>query len=264
MITIDATMLRTIAPRYSGAHGDRQTAIIAFLGGVIGETLNDHHIDTPLRAAHFLSQTCYESGGFSTMEEFADGSAYEGRADLGNIEPGDGVRFKGRGLMQLTGRANYAKYGRVMGRDFLTTPPVVAAPKTALSVACWYWSLHGLNALADADDIDGITRKINGGLNGLDGRNAFLITAKSMLGCTPNYPAGMTNGSDTFLRVGSRGPDVGSIQQRLTAWGMHVVVDGVFGENTRTCIAVFQARKGLTADGVVGPTTWGALLEKSV
>ena len=138
-------------------------------------------IDTPLRCMHFLAQIGHESAGFRYTEEIASGEAYEGRADLGNTQPGDGVRFKGRGLIQLTGRANYAAYGKAIGVDLVDTDAyetLATDPERAVDVACWFWSTHGLNALADADDIEAVTRRINGGLNGLDDRKAYLHRAR--------------------------------------------------------------------------------------
>ena len=87
---------------------------------VLQVTLEAYGIDTRLRIAHFLGQTCHESAGFRTTEEFASGEAYEGRKDLGNIKKGDGRRYKGRGLLQLTGRANYAEHGKMLGVDLET------------------------------------------------------------------------------------------------------------------------------------------------
>lgn len=139
-------------------------------------------IDRPLRAAHFLAQIGHESLDFRYAEEIASGSAYEGRVDLGNVQPGDGPRFKGRGLIQLTGRANYAAYGRDIGRDLIADPGAVAEdPLLATGVAAWFWTRHGLNALADQNDLVRITRRINGGLRGIEDRAERLIVAKRAL-----------------------------------------------------------------------------------
>lgn len=127
---------------------------------------------SPRRLAHFLAQLGHESDGYKAMEEYASGSAYEGRADLGNTQSGDGKRYKGRGPIQCTGRANYRHFGRKLGIDLEGHPEIAAIPSLGLLVACAYWQEHGLNGLADADDIEAITRRINGGLNGLADRKA--------------------------------------------------------------------------------------------
>jgi len=137
--------------------------------------------DNPLRLAHFMAQLSHESGGFRYMEEIASGQAYEGRANLGNTVSGDGKRYKGRGPIQLTGRANYRAYGRAVGIGFEDHPEIVAVPSIGLHVACEYWKTKGLNALADADDVLGITKKINGGVNGLEDRKRYLQKAKDLL-----------------------------------------------------------------------------------
>lgn len=131
-------------------------------------------LDNSLRLIHFLAQLAHESGNFRYMEEIASGAAYEGRKDLGNTQAGDGKRFKGRGPIQLTGRANYRKYGQQLGIDFENNPDIVALPSVGLLVACKFWADNGLNTLADKDDVLTITRRINGGTNGLADRKAHL------------------------------------------------------------------------------------------
>jgi len=134
-----------------------------------------------LRLAHFMAQLVHESCCFRYMEEIASGQAYEGRKDLGNLQPGDGKLFKGRGPIQLTGRANYRAYGRRLGIDFESHPEIVGLPSVGLMVACSYWSTHALNKLADADDLGTITRRINGGLNGLEERATALTKMKGLV-----------------------------------------------------------------------------------
>ncbi|QKQ69944.1 glycoside hydrolase family 19 protein [Acinetobacter sp. 10FS3-1] len=138
-------------------------------------------LDNPLRFTHFLSQLAHESGNFRYMEEIASGAAYEGRKDLGNTQPGDGKRFKGRGPIQLTGRANYRKYGQQLGIDFENNPEIVAIPSIGLMVACKFWSDNGLNSLADQDGVQMITRRINGGTNGLADRKAHLAKLRGWI-----------------------------------------------------------------------------------
>ena len=139
-------------------------------------------LDNPLRLTHFLAQLAHESGNFRYMEEIASGAAYEGRKDLGNVMAGDGKRFKGRGPIQLTGRANYRKYGQQLGIDFENNPTIVAIPSVGLLVACKFWFDNGLNELADKDDVVSITKRINGGTNGLADRKAKLEIIKGMMG----------------------------------------------------------------------------------
>lgn len=148
------------------------------------KTMAHYTITGPLRMAHFLAQVAQESGQLSFTEELASGTAYEGRADLGNVEPGDGVRFKGRGLIQITGRSNYRAYAHACGQELLSgsNPSRLATdPALAADVAGWFWQVHKLNALADGDDLERITRRINGGLNGLAERQGFLAHAKAAL-----------------------------------------------------------------------------------
>lgn len=148
------------------------------------KTLTRYSIMGPLRTAHFLAQVAQESGQLAFTEELASGVAYEGRSDLGNVEPGDGARFKGRGLIQITGRSNYRAYSHACGQELLSgNNPCRIATDAALAtdVAGWFWQTHQLNALADNDDIEHITRRINGGLNGLTERQTFLVRAKAVL-----------------------------------------------------------------------------------
>jgi N-acetylmuramoyl-L-alanine amidase len=150
--------------------------------GPLNETTKKYNINTYIRIAHFLSQLAHESGSFRYSEEIASGAAYEGRTDLGNINPGDGVKFKGRGLIQLTGRANYTNYGDYIKVDLTNNPTIVATdPNLATDVAGWFWMRKKLNDHADRDDVEKITRRINGGLNGFEDRKKYLETAKQVL-----------------------------------------------------------------------------------
>lgn len=139
-------------------------------------------ITTPLRVAAFLAQLAHESGQFRWFEELADGKAYEGRKALGNTQPGDGPRFKGRGPIQLTGRTNYAAAGKALGLDLVGNPAQAATPAVGFRTAAWFWKTNGLNALADAGNFDGVTKRINGGFNGKADRDAYYKVAKQALG----------------------------------------------------------------------------------
>jgi predicted chitinase len=157
---------------------------VADLSKRIASVMANRHIDTPLRQAHFLAQIGHESGELRFRDEIASGEAYEGRRDLGNTQPGDGPRFKGRGLIQLTGRANYREYGRAISREaeLLANPELLTTdPDLCVDVAGWFWAKRHLNTLAEADDLTGITKRINGGLNGLEDRRRLLRRAKAFL-----------------------------------------------------------------------------------
>jgi putative chitinase len=134
---------------------------------------------TPTRAAHFIAQIAHESAGFMALIEYASGAAYEGRSDLGNTQPGDGKRYKGRGVIQLTGRANYRKAGAYLGLDLEKQPDLAAVPSVAYQTAAYYWLDRNINAHADRDDILAVTRAINGGTNGLKHRQQLLKSAKA-------------------------------------------------------------------------------------
>lgn len=174
--------LRSVAPRVGGSHAAKQAAIIAALDPVYQATLIHYGIDTDFRCAYFTGQAICESDQLCTTEEYASGVAYEGREDLGNEFRGDGPRYKGRGIFQLTGRVNYAAMGRVLGLDLINHPELAAEPVTSLKIACLYWQRHGLNALADAEDLETITRRINGGLNGFATRSAATERAFAVMG----------------------------------------------------------------------------------
>ena len=147
----------------------------------LNDAMQEFEIDNVERETHFLAQIAHESGGFNYVREIASGAAYEGRADLGNTEPGDGVRFKGRGLIQITGRDNYRKCGAALSLDLESSPALLEEPQNAARSAAWFWSSHGLNALADNGDARAITKRINGGLNGFQDRLAYLQLAQECL-----------------------------------------------------------------------------------
>lgn len=153
---------------------------------LLNEAMGRYQIDTPLRQAHFLAQIGHESGRLQHTREIwgptAAQTRYEGRKDLGNTEPGDGSRYRGRGLIQVTGRANYARASKALGQDFVGNPEMLESPRWAAMSAAEFWGRNGCNALADADDVLALTKRINGGENGLADRKKLLDAAKRVLG----------------------------------------------------------------------------------
>jgi putative chitinase len=142
----------------------------------------EFEINTPLRWCHYLAQIAHESAELRYSEEIASGKAYEGRIDLGNVIKGDGVRFKGRGLIQLTGRTNYTTYKACCGFDVVKQPELLCKPVGAVRSSMWFWKKKGLNELADNDDFMAITKRINGNKpNGVESRKKYLARAKRVL-----------------------------------------------------------------------------------
>lgn len=132
--------------------------------------LKEYGITTDVRLWAYLSQIGHESGQLRYSEEIASGKAYEGRKDLGNTFEGDGIRFKGRGLIQLTGRANYQSLSNSFGVDFIQEPELLQEPEWAVKSSLWFWKAKNLNTIADSGNFELLTRRINGGLTGLSDR----------------------------------------------------------------------------------------------
>jgi putative chitinase len=266
MIEIDSALLKEVAPHVTGKKAQSQATIIDALGSVMTADLNlpKYDLSSRLRIAHFIAQTCHESDGYCTTTEYASGREYEGRRDLGNTQPGDGPLFKGRGILQITGRANYKQYGDALGLDLIANPALAADPRTSVLTACEYWTIRKINAAADNDDLITVTKKVNGGLNGLESRRAYLVAAKQALVrvqavATPAAAAAAPGQPTLVLRRGSKGEAVANLQAKLRAAGYPLAIDGDFGAATELAVMHFQQAKGLQADGIAGPITLGAL-----
>lgn len=170
---IDRLSKHTLSDVFSTTY----TAVEPFVS-YLNEYCAKYEINTPLRLAAFLAQIGHESGRLCFVEEIASGTAYEGRKDLGNIHPGDGVRYKGRGLIQITGRSNYVQLSKALKLPFVEHPEWLSLPEYAVMTACWFWHNRGLNELADAGRFRDITRIINGGYNGLEDRGKLYEKCK--------------------------------------------------------------------------------------
>jgi putative chitinase len=190
----------TITPAHLAAIAGRTTALMPELADWMTKLCPSYEIDTAREYAHFLAQACHETDHFKTLREYASGSAYEGRADLGNTQPGDGMRFRGRGIFQTTGRANYLQLGIKKGRRdlFINTPELLEQPEYAVWSACEFWQTRGLNDAANHADTDLLKKKyrgniidvspieyisltINGGYRGMDERKKFYALAQQAL-----------------------------------------------------------------------------------
>jgi putative chitinase len=176
------------------------TPLMPSLVEAINALCPEYDIDTPKEYCHFLAQACHETDHFRTLQEYASGKAYEARADLGNTQPGDGVKFKGRGIFQTTGRSNYLQLGIKKGRRdlFIAHPEFLEQPEYAVWSACEYWKTRGLNDAANHGDADRLRKKyrkelievspvefisltINGGYNGMEERKKFYAIARSVI-----------------------------------------------------------------------------------
>lgn len=184
-----------------GLPASRSETLFPFLTAAIAEFA----IEPPARMAAFLAQVAHESAQFRFLEEIWGPTAAQRRYDppgqlaaaLGNTEPGDGRRFKGRGPIQITGRANYRRFGDLLGIDLLSDPAHAALPDVAFRIAGLFWAMKGLNELADEGTDDAfreITKRINGGLNGLSDRERFYGVARQVLGVAE---APVTRGAPT-------------------------------------------------------------------
>src|ERR1051326_2061819 len=181
---ITVSELRSLMPQLSLGKA-------AFYAPFLNDAMLEQDVTSKPRRCAFLSQLAHESAQLRYMEEIASGAAYEGRADLGNTQPGDGKRYKGRGPIQLTGRANYRNFGRLLGLDLENNPELAAKPENAFRIAALFWKLKGLNQLADRLTMKGdnadrailtkITERINGGHNGLAERINYFRVAKQVL-----------------------------------------------------------------------------------
>lgn len=155
----------------------------------LNQAMREYEVNTMLRTAAFIAQLAHESGEFRFMEELWGPTPAQRRYEpvcdlatrLGNTEAGDGRRFKGRGPIQITGRFNYRKYGGLLGVDLIASPELAATPPLAFATAGLYWKSNGLNALADGKQFETITRRINGGINGLADRQKYYARALDVL-----------------------------------------------------------------------------------
>lgn len=265
--------------------------IISDLEHYFDKYLQKYKINTYLRICHFLAQCAHESAGFRTLEEYASGAAYEGRRDLGNVNPGDGKRYKGRGIIQLTGRANYRTFGQRLGYPLEDNPILAMSPEISVQTACEYWNSRNLSTYADLDDVLTITRKINGGTNGLEDRRSYLAKAKTIIPKNinlstektpePPKPAELPDPFshvviDTSLMpplpvdplvpaivVAKRG-DVSSyiedLQDMLFRKGYRIQTDGNFGPATEAAVKDFQKKVNIPVTGAIDTDTLNRLM----
>lgn len=257
--------------------------------------IKQYEINTPLRWCHWIAQVSAETGGLQTLEENLNYSAgrllavwpnrfrtlaearpyannpealaekvYMGR--YGNTAPGDGWTYRGRGLKMLTFKDNYRAAQRETGIPLVERPELAAAFPTTVQIAGWYWDWKNILPVADRDDLEGVTRLVNGGLIGVDHRSAALSKAKSIW--MPGQAPARKPDEQPVLseNLATSEPDswVLTLQKclnnvRPSSTSPRVVEDGRFGPSTTEAVIAFQRSSGLVQDGIVGPRTWAAL-----
>ena len=258
----------------------------------LNKALPKYDITTDQRIAGFISQCAHESMDFNAMSEnlnyreetlnkvfpryFGPGKRNAAEyarnpekianyvymdefrtSKLGNVHPGDGWRFRGRGLKQLTGRDNYTRFAKDYDLTAEEAAVWVETKEGALASALWFWNTNKLNAIADTGNVAALTKKINGGDIGLADRQARYAKAMAALGgkITATAPAAAPAATAGSMRRGSQGEGVKKLQAKLG-----LAADGDFGPGTEAALKKWQAENGLTADGVAGPKTLAKLL----
>lgn len=168
--TITAEQIRELCPR--------ATLNLEILAADMTEKFPKYGIDTHLRVCHFMAHAAVESAYFTTLVEFSSGRQYEGNKNLGNTHKGDGPRYKGRGLLQLTGRWNYGFIGKKVLAPLEAKPEMAEMISLAIPIACEFWKYRHCNASCDLDNIRRSTFRVNGGYNGIAERTTYLAKAK--------------------------------------------------------------------------------------
>jgi len=258
----------------------------------LNKALPKYGITTPQRIAGFVSQCSHESQDFRALSEnlsyrqetllkvfpryFGPGKRNAAEyarnpekianyvymdefrtSKLGNTQPGDGWRFRGRGLKQLTGRDNYTRFAKDYNMTAEQAAEWLETKEGALASALWFWNTNKLNAIADTADVAALTKIINGGDIGLADRQQRFAKAMAALGgkIEAAVNSQITDAVTQVLRKGSKGDLVKKLQAALG-----IGADGDFGQGTENALKKWQARNGLTADGVAGPKTLAKLL----
>lgn len=244
----------------------------------IVDMLPEYDIDTEDRVAGFIAQCAHESNNFRIIQENLNYSAkgldavfpkyfkragrnaqeyhrqpekianvvYANRMNNGDTASGDGWKFRGRGIIQLTGRYNYTQFAKSINTGLRATVSYLETKKGALESACWFWKTNNLNKYADKQDIVMMTKRINGGTIGLEDRKKHYAHALEVLGGNWTPP----KVKHTTVRKGSKGATVKAVQKALG-----ISADGDFGPGTESAVKDWQRRHGLIADGIVGPAT---------
>jgi putative chitinase len=257
----------------------------------LNQLLPDYEINTPQRVAAFVAQCAHESANFRILKENLNyraetltrlwprhfppeiardyasrpnkqeaiaNRAYANRMGNGDEASGDGYRFCGRGLIQLTGKSNYSWFAASLGISVEDAAEYLQTFEGAAQSACWFWETNSLNQWADVGDILTLTRRINGGTIGLDDRIKHYKHALHVFDSNSSHSIPSTETVLETVQIGSSGPTVQKLQEALG-----IAADGKFGSGTRQALINWQTANGLVADGVAGPTTLKKLFSNS-
>ena len=250
------------------------------------EMFPEYDITTRNRVAGFLAQTAHESANYKVLSENLNYSAkaldaifgkyfkragrdakeyhrqpekianviYANRMDNGNTASGDGWRYRGGGILQLTGKWNYTKFGGACRKSAIEATEYVRTPKGAIESACWFWKTNNINKYCDNDDIVKMTKRINGGTIGLADRKRHYAHALHMLGEDFKDISDNDDVTYSLIRQGSKGDTVKKLQEALG-----ITVDGHFGSGTEEALRAWQRENDCVPDGVAGPQTLGKI-----
>lgn len=262
-MVITAELLKSIASPKG------KSIIIADVAKYFNDYMVEYGVDNYLRVCHFLAQATHECDGYNTLREYWGPTPtqrrYEGRKDLGNTVKGDGKRYMGRGIFQITGRYNYRLYGNKLGIDLENKPELAEDPKTSVLIALEYWRTKGLSAIADRDDVVLITKRINGGSNGLFDRRQYLEKAKKLIpqniGSIEAPKASEIQPLNIVMaKIGDASDYVADLQNMLIRKGATIVADGKFGKKTQEAVSDFQKKSGIAVTGNIDTNTLAKLM----
>jgi putative chitinase len=286
MFILQKEQLKAIIPQIKDLHG---------WYNVLSVYLPKYDINTKERVAAFIAQCAHESSGFNVVEENLNYSAeqlvktfkrrvanvnvanyarnprkianlvYADRMGKGPENTGDGWLYRGRGLIQVTGKSNYQGFAKFKGISLADAIEYLSTKDGAIESACWFWQSRNINKLADAKDIVGMSKVINGGTNGLDDRisyyNRAIDVLTTQLASTPPGVAktnvatsGQSGKVQRILKIGSKGAAVMRLQKVLG-----ITADGDFGPATENALKKWQEDNGLVSDGIAGPLTFSKL-----
>jgi putative chitinase len=276
-MNITADQLSSILPV------NKQTAALA---EVLNELFPKYSITTLNRASGFIAQCGHESNGFTVLKENLNYSAqglrgifgkyfkddataaayarqpekiankvYASRMGNGDESSGDGYRFRGRGAIQLTGTTNYTSFAKSINKSIVETIAYLDTLEGAVESACWFWKENNINSFCDENDIVGMTKRINGGTNGIDDRTSHYIHAKEVLASVFGSSVYESINYVT-VKLDSNNDTVKAVQKAIG-----LTIDGQFGPVTERAVIAWQIKNGLVADGIVGPATIKKMLE---